>query len=371
MIRYKVRQDLGEEDTPWSREGKEQRDPKMGMKLDPTNGDDPRDGEVLRNTERLATQHNLWTQRQEFKEKLTLFETRIDEQYNEVAHNFSVVNQDLALLREATDNLNGQMASNGANMERRMDSLERAITNLGPPPQGMKTILDLIAHMFVMKTLAPTIGEENSIAMLVHMNVLHKTKSYNKIVTKRIAMPTMGVTTNPKTKVLKINLGEISDVTLAMTNVEEEIHHMIKRRGPTMSIVNNVDKIFNNNIITVSQVKLVSNFNANPMLWLKFTMPKFKGEEDVEAYLSWALKVDKIFRIHNYSGAKKVAMASLEFEDYANTWWEQVLTLREEKGEPPIDTWEEMKEEMQARFVPTHYMTDLFNKLQKLKQGTK
>ncbi|KAK1574153.1 hypothetical protein QYE76_019008, partial [Lolium multiflorum] len=104
---------------------------------------------------------------------------------------------------------------------------------------------------------------------------------------------------------------------------------------------------------------------------LKFNMPKFKGEDDAEAYLSWALKVDKIFRIHNYSGAKKVAMASLEFEDYANTWWEQVLTLREEKGEPPIDTWEEMKEEMHARFVPTHYETDLFNKLQKLKQGTK
>ncbi|KAK1595950.1 hypothetical protein QYE76_059197 [Lolium multiflorum] len=104
---------------------------------------------------------------------------------------------------------------------------------------------------------------------------------------------------------------------------------------------------------------------------LKFNMPKFKGEDDAEAYLSWALKVDKIFRIHNYSGAKKVAMASLEFEDYANTWWEQVVTLREEKGDPPIDTWEDMKEEMEARFVPKHYKTDLFNKLQKLKQGTK
>ena len=95
------------------------------------NGDTNRDEEILRNTERLATQHNLWTQRQEFKEQLSLFETRIDEQYDEVAHNFSAVNQDLALLREATDNLNGQMAANDANMERRMDSLERAITNLG------------------------------------------------------------------------------------------------------------------------------------------------------------------------------------------------------------------------------------------------
>ncbi|KAK1626910.1 hypothetical protein QYE76_001225 [Lolium multiflorum] len=234
----------------------------------------------------------------------------------------------------------------------------------------MKTIIDLIAHMLVMKTLAPTLGAEKSIAMLIHMSVLHKTKSSNKIITKRIAMLTMSVTTNPKTKVLKIHLGEISDVTLAMTNVEEETHNMIKMKGPTMSLLTNLDKIFNN-IITVNQVKLVSAFNANPMLWLKFTMPKFKGEEDAEAYLSWALKVDKIFRIHNYSGAKKVAMASLEFEDYANTWWEQVLTLREEKGEPPIDTWEDIKKEMHARFVPTHYMTDLFNKLQKLKQGTK
>ena len=63
-------------------------------------------------------------------------------------------------------------------------------------------------------------------------------------------------------------------------------------------------------------------------------------------------------------------MASLEFEDYANTWWEQVVTIRREKRQPPIATWEAMKEEMHARFVPAHYMTDLFNKLQQLKQGT-
>ncbi|KAK1693826.1 hypothetical protein QYE76_010523 [Lolium multiflorum] len=357
------------------------------------NGDETRDGEVLRNTERLATQHNLWTQRQEFKEQLSRFETRIDEQYEEVAHNFSTVNQDLALLREATDNLNGQMAANDANMERRMDNLERAITNLGPPPQGMKTILVLIDHMLIKKTLALTQGEVNSIAMLVLMNDIHKNKFLTKIVIKRLAMPTMGVTTNPTTtssttwrhmvmlppKVVKSNQGVISAIILAMTNVEEKTHNMLKTRGPSLDIANNLAKNLNN-ILHVNQVKQVFNPTANPMLWLdvkdllyhlKPQEMKATGEDDAEAYLSWALKVDKIFRIHNYSGAKKVAMASLEFEDYANTWWEQVLTLREEKGEPPIDTWEEMKEEMHARFVPTHYETDLFNKLQKLKQGTK
>ncbi|KAK1602197.1 hypothetical protein QYE76_018181 [Lolium multiflorum] len=257
----------------------------------------------------------------------------------------------------------------------------------------MKTILVLIDHMLVKKTLALTQGEVNSIAMLVLMNDLHKNKLLTKIVIKRLAMPTMGVTTNPTTtssttwrhmvmlppKVVKSNQGVISAIILAMTNVEEETHNMIKTRGPSLDIANNLAKTLNN-ILHVNQVKQVFNSTANPMLWLdvkdllyhlKPQEMKATGEDDAEAYLSWALKVDKIFRIHNYSGAKKVAMASLEFEDYANTWWEQVLTLREEKGEPPIDTWEEMKEEMHARFVPTHYETDLFNKLQKLKQGTK
>jgi hypothetical protein len=34
---------------------------------------------------------------------------------------------------------------------------------------------------------------------------------------------------------------------------------------------------------------------------LKFNMPKFDGGSDPEAYLTWELKVDKIFHVHNYS----------------------------------------------------------------------
>jgi hypothetical protein len=64
-------------------------------------------------------------------------------------------------------------------------------------------------------------------------------------------------------------------------------------------------------------------------------------------------------------------MASLEFEGYANIWWEQVMAKREEDLKEPIDTWEDMKLEIQNRFVPDHYARELFNKLQKLTQGTK
>jgi len=99
-------------------------------------------------------------------------------------------------------------------------------------------------------------------------------------------------------------------------------------------------------------------------------MPKFEGGSDPEAYFTWELKVDKIFRLHNYTEEKKLAMTSLEFDGYALIWWEQLLRDREEDGEPPITTWEEMKHEMRIRFVPKHYRLDLFDKLQNLKQGS-
>lgn len=97
---------------------------------------------------------------------------------------------------------------------------------------------------------------------------------------------------------------------------------------------------------------------------LKFTMPKFNGSNDPEEYLSWAFKVDKIFRLHNYDKEKKIAMASLKFQDYVLIWWEQVIERREARGEPPITTWAQMKDVMRARFVPTYYNRDLFKKLQ-------
>ncbi|KAK1682411.1 hypothetical protein QYE76_043259 [Lolium multiflorum] len=286
--------------------------------------------------------------------------------------------------------------------------------------QGEDIFIDFVDHMITMNTHAPTQGEESFIDMLVHMNALNK-KYYTMTAINMIAMPTMGMTTNPtttssttwtrhliashmlmlKTKVIKLNLGVISQSSTPkpkwLTNAQDEIANNGHHQRPQQPRQDNRQ----HHLPAPSEASVQHQPNSmvgrgrpphppqaardegirphrrnledeeNMYGKLKLNMPKFKGEDDAEAYLSWAIKVDKIFRIHNYSGAKKVAMDSLEFEDYASTWWEQVVIIREEKGEPPIDTWEEMKEEMQAHFVPAHYMTDLFNKLQKLKQGTK
>lgn len=93
-------------------------------------------------------------------------------------------------------------------------------------------------------------------------------------------------------------------------------------------------------------------------------MSKLSGGTDPEEYLSWAIKEDKIFRVHNFDEAKKMEMASLEFAEYVLIWWEQVLERRQEQGKPPITTWDAMKQVMRARFVPTHYTRDLFKKFQ-------
>ena len=65
---------------------------------------------------------------------------------------------------------------------------------------------------------------------------------------------------------------------------------------------------------------------------LKFSMPKFEGTSDPDAYLTWELKVEKIFRVHNYSEKKKVHTAALDFDGYALIWWEQIQNQREENG---------------------------------------
>ncbi|KAL5540966.1 hypothetical protein UlMin_044258 [Ulmus minor] len=95
-----------------------------------------------------------------------------------------------------------------------------------------------------------------------------------------------------------------------------------------------------------------------------------RGKNDPEAYLEWETKMEMVFDCHNYSEIKKVKLAAIEFTDYAIVWWDQLLINRRRNREPPVDTWEEMKMFMRKRFVPSHYYRGLYQKLQRLIQGS-
>ncbi|KAK1594500.1 hypothetical protein QYE76_018803 [Lolium multiflorum] len=103
----------------------------------------------------------------------------------------------------------------------------------------------------------------------------------------------------------------------------------------------------------------------------KFSIPKFEGGADVEEYLTWELKIEKLWRLHDYTEDRKVKLASSEFDGYALRWWDGVTRTRQEDNELPVRTWREMKAIMQARFVPTNYLRSIYDKLTLLRQGVK
>jgi len=102
----------------------------------------------------------------------------------------------------------------------------------------------------------------------------------------------------------------------------------------------------------------------------KFSIPKFEGSPDVEEYLTWELKIEKLWRLHDYTEDRKVKLASSEFDGYALRWWESIVSNRRDDNELPVLSWREMKAVMHARFVPTNYLRTVYDKLQQLKQGT-
>ncbi|KAK1642405.1 hypothetical protein QYE76_060210 [Lolium multiflorum] len=65
----------------------------------------------------------------------------------------------------------------------------------------------------------------------------------------------------------------------------------------------------------------------------KFSIPKFEGGADVEEYLTWELKIEKLWSLHpHYTEDRKVKLASSEFDGYALRWWDAFVRNRDEDG---------------------------------------
>ena len=104
---------------------------------------------------------------------------------------------------------------------------------------------------------------------------------------------------------------------------------------------------------------------------IKVSIPPFMGKSDPEAYLEWEERMKMIFDCHNYSEAKKVKLAAMEFGHYALQWWTNEQNTRRRVGDELITTWRQMKEAMRKRFVPSHYHRLLHQRLQSLSQGNR
>jgi len=103
----------------------------------------------------------------------------------------------------------------------------------------------------------------------------------------------------------------------------------------------------------------------------KFTIPQFRGKNDPDAYCEWESKIELMFRYYKCPDDEKVALATLEFSDYALSWWTQLGVNRHRNYEGEISTWDELKQIMRKRFIPPHYYREIKTKLRRLIQGSR
>ena len=66
---------------------------------------------------------------------------------------------------------------------------------------------------------------------------------------------------------------------------------------------------------------------------IKMKIPAFQGRGDPEAYVEWERKMEMIFDCHNYSEAKKVKLAAIEFTDFADYEVIYLITAFEKKDQ--------------------------------------
>ncbi|KAK5775742.1 hypothetical protein PVK06_043680 [Gossypium arboreum] len=130
---------------------------------------------------------------------------------------------------------------------------------------------------------------------------------------------------------------------------------------------NNARHIFHVNNETLVNNDRIQHFLDKP----KFNIPPFRGKYDPEAYCEWESKIELLFRYYKCSEEEKVQFATLGFSDYALSWWIQLGIDRQRNHKRVIETWDEVKQVMQKRYIPFHYYREVLTRLQRLVQGNR
>jgi len=103
----------------------------------------------------------------------------------------------------------------------------------------------------------------------------------------------------------------------------------------------------------------------------KIKVPFFRGLRDPDAYLEWETKIEQFFQCNTFSNVQKVQVVAFEFKDYALVWWDQTIKEIRRYGEPPIETWEEMKRMMRRRYAPSYHLREIQRKKVDTVEGEK
>ncbi|XP_068475117.1 uncharacterized protein [Phaseolus vulgaris] len=97
-------------------------------------------------------------------------------------------------------------------------------------------------------------------------------------------------------------------------------------------------------------------------------LPHVYGKENVETYLDWEMKVEQLLACHHVSEEMKVPLTTLSFQGNVMYWWATLERDRCLYKDPPIEYWNDLREALRRRHIPSYYNRELMDKLQRLQQ---
>ncbi|KAG7534513.1 Retrotransposon gag domain [Arabidopsis thaliana x Arabidopsis arenosa] len=103
----------------------------------------------------------------------------------------------------------------------------------------------------------------------------------------------------------------------------------------------------------------------------KVDIPKIHGGIFSDSLIDWLVEIEKIWEFQSVSDDRLVSLVVKKFRGYAASWWHQVKTTRKQAGKSPIKSWAKLKQKLCAHFLPCHYGSLVYNRLQNLKRGTR
>ncbi|RDX90467.1 hypothetical protein CR513_27661, partial [Mucuna pruriens] len=90
-----------------------------------------------------------------------------------------------------------------------------------------------------------------------------------------------------------------------------------------------------------------------------------------DTYLEQEMKIYQNLECFDFDERKNVRLIILEYGWYSLVWWNQLIYDMRAMRRAPIESWHELRREMRDRLVPTSYVMDMHNELQRLYQGSK
>ncbi|GFS42606.1 hypothetical protein Acr_00g0080840 [Actinidia rufa] len=95
--------------------------------------------------------------------------------------------------------------------------------------------------------------------------------------------------------------------------------------------------------------------------------PTFNGRLDPKAFTDWIREMDHFFEWYNLSDDRKVRFAKMKLISRAKLFWQST----EQRRQPPVTDWVEMKEILREKYLPQSYQGDMLDKWNNLRQGSK